>query len=211
MLIIGITCLMVVILASSTISTMANVEIVMQHNDIEIFNDDTKYFFADEEGNRIESYTYNDRTYVPIRAFTEFINKELTWDEEKNLITIRDKPLHEFEGLTLGDDYRLYDELEHVSLIELIVTPEEYNEKIVCIEGVLSVEFENDALYLTRDDYTYMNKKNAISLNFRTDNQLGVSMAELEQLDGCYVRIEGKFNSEYALLTDINLLHCCES
>ncbi len=53
---------------------------------------------------------------------------------------------------------------KYVSIINLITTPEKYHNKKVLIEGYAQLDFENNALYLSREDAEYGATKNGILL-----------------------------------------------
>ena len=50
-------------------------------------------------------------------------------------------------------------------MVELLVVPEKYHDKLVRVIGYVKLEFEGDGVYLHRDDYLYVNSKNALCLN----------------------------------------------
>ena len=49
-----------------------------------------------------------------------------------------------------------------VSLLQLIVTPERWDGKVVSVAGFMHLEFEGDGLYLHREDFTQGLSQNAI-------------------------------------------------
>jgi hypothetical protein len=51
---------------------------------------------------------------------------------------------------------------ESVSIIRLIATPEKYHGKFVRVEGYLHNQFENSAIYLSKDDADHLIGKNAL-------------------------------------------------
>lgn len=54
------------------------------------------------------------------------------------------------------------EKFEETSIIDVIANKEKYNEKKLKIKGYLVLEFENTALYLSKEDYNYKIRKNAI-------------------------------------------------
>jgi hypothetical protein len=57
----------------------------------------------------------------------------------------------------------------------------------VTVVGVLSVEFEDVNLYLTKESYGYLNLSNAIALNLTT-----VQVSAIKAMQGKYVEVSGK-------------------
>jgi len=59
-----------------------------------------------------------------------------------------------------------FSEYKYVSMINLIATPEKYQDKKVMVDGYINIEFEGTALYLHEEDYKNGITKNSISINF---------------------------------------------
>ncbi len=85
--------------------------------------------------------------------------------------------------------------LKTVSLMQLIVNPEEYHGKLVRVIGVSRIEFEGDSIWFTKEHYKYNVYMN--SLWIEPDyNALGTTRQQLEQFNGKYVLVEGVFNKD---------------
>ena len=85
--------------------------------------------------------------------------------------------------------------VEHVSLINLIATPEKYQGKWVMVEGVCNFEFEGYALYLSQEDRKHGLVKNALWASWDT---LGVDTYDLAfafKFHGRHVLVEGYFDA----------------
>ena len=84
-------------------------------------------------------------------------------------------------------------EIQHVSLINLIATPEKYHGKWVGVVGIANFEFEGDALYLSQSDYKFVTK-NAVWLS---PNKAVLKVDEstlAEEFNGLYVLVEGIYD-----------------
>ena len=80
------------------------------------------------------------------------------------------------------------DEPQHVSLVQLIATPDVYHNRVVRIVGFCRLEFEGDAVFLHREDSESSISKNGIWLN------VGSPIPEEQQsLSGEYVLLEATF------------------
>ena len=79
-----------------------------------------------------------------------------------------------------------------VSLVNLIATPEKYNGKTVRVIGISNIEFEGNAIYLSREHLLNGVTKNAlwISLNSQA---IGKTEEELSKYNGQYALVEGVF------------------
>lgn len=82
---------------------------------------------------------------------------------------------------------------ESVSLIRLIAHPEQYHGKPVRVIGVGRIEFEGNALCLSKEHYRYRVSKSCLWIGLDL-NALGVTAQELSEWNGQYSLIEGIFD-----------------
>ena len=59
---------------------------------IRIMVDGTMITPKDSKGNAVEPFISNGTTYVPLRAVSEALGKQVTWDGDANMIYIGEKP-----------------------------------------------------------------------------------------------------------------------
>lgn len=86
-----------------------------------------------------------------------------------------------------------YGKIQHISLINLIATPEKYHGKWIRVQGVANFEFEGNALFLHREDFK-IGTKNAVWLSPNT-SALKVDESTLAMdFNGKYVVVEGIFD-----------------
>lgn len=78
-----------------------------------------------------------------------------------------------------------------VSIIQLITSPEKYDNKVIMIKGFLNLSFEGNALYLNYQDFEYKIFKNAIYLNLDKANSSKLT----EECNQKYVSIIGTFKA----------------
>jgi len=79
---------------------------------------------------------------------------------------------------------------EHISLLQLIATPERYDGKLVAVTGFLHLEFEEDILYLHEEDYRERISKNGVWV------ERNALLKDLRSgLDLHYVSVVGVFDS----------------
>ena len=81
-----------------------------------------------------------------------------------------------------------------VSIINLIATPEKYHSKRVRVIGVGHLEFEWNAVYLSRDDYQNDVDRNGLWLVL---GERATPYEEAQKFNGKYVIIEGTFDKNY--------------
>ena len=82
--------------------------------------------------------------------------------------------------------------IEFVSMIDLIAAPSKYNGKRIRVTGVLSVEFEDNALYFHKDDYTFGVPENAFWLELHDPIN-----DDWKSLQSKYVLVIGTFSTEH--------------
>ncbi len=82
---------------------------------------------------------------------------------------------------------------ENVTLVQLIATPEKYDGQRIRVVGVGNLEFEGNAIYLSKEDLSYR-IYNAVWLDF--DNNTSLSYEEAMQYNGKYVIVEGIFDKD---------------
>lgn len=80
-----------------------------------------------------------------------------------------------------------------VSLVNLIAHPMEYHNKLISVVGVGKLEFENDAIYLSKEHYRYGISKNGIWMHL-TPKLIKNEIEELAKENGKYVHVEGRFD-----------------
>ena len=80
---------------------------------------------------------------------------------------------------------------ESVSIINLISTPQNYEGKKVRIVGIVKIEFEGNAIYLTPSDLKNLNYKNGLWLTLKNDQVAG-----FKKFSGKIVLVEGVFSAK---------------
>jgi len=86
-----------------------------------------------------------------------------------------------------------YGKIEHISLINLIATPERYHGKWVNVQGVANFEFEGNALFLHKEDFK-LGTKNAVWLSPDTSALKVNEVTLARDFNGKYVVVEGIFD-----------------
>jgi hypothetical protein len=116
------------------------------------------------------------------RPFKEYFNEALA---KKHLVP-------DSEG---RENPRFSDRLLDVSMIRLIANPERYHGKPVHVEGFLRVGFEDNAIYLSREDANYLITKNGLGVTIVYEDweKLG---KKPEDFKNSYVLIEGLFDKD---------------
>jgi hypothetical protein len=81
-------------------------------------------------------------------------------------------------------------EIQTVSMLQLIATPEKYDKKEVMVVGFLVTEHEGNILYLHREDYEQRISKNGLWVVLTPENK-----EKLGGLSKHYVLLAGTFNA----------------
>jgi hypothetical protein len=82
---------------------------------------------------------------------------------------------------------------KRVSIVNLIATPERYNQKIIRVKGFLNLEFEGNAIYLHKEDCDLGIDKNGIWVDV-TNGQ--IDSAHYHNCNKQYVILEGTFEMD---------------
>ena len=82
---------------------------------------------------------------------------------------------------------------ESVSLMQLIINPDQYHEKIVRVIGVSRIEFEENGIWFSKEHYEHRVYKSSLWIVPDYD-ALKTTPKELKKYNGKYVLMEGVFN-----------------
>jgi hypothetical protein len=87
------------------------------------------------------------------------------------------------------------------SFVSVLANPEKYDGKQISLTGFLHVQFEDSALYLSKDDADYLNLMNAVWITYSKsprrewrcpqNEPVGLS---IDYFNGKYVTVSGTFN-----------------
>jgi hypothetical protein len=88
---------------------------------------------------------------------------------------------------------------EAVSLVRLLATPEKFHGKLVRVEGYLHNQFEDSALYFSKDHGDYLMGESALWITYGKNPSLQAASAKtkpenLRYFDSKYVLVEGVFD-----------------
>jgi hypothetical protein len=92
--------------------------------------------------------------------------------------------------LAFGQKYKGSEIPKGVSIVQLVASPEKYDGKRVMFLGVLALENEGDAVYLSHEDYSHGMPYNRVRIE---PNK--VVNADCGEADGKYVVIVGVFSA----------------
>lgn len=81
-----------------------------------------------------------------------------------------------------------------ISMVALLSTPKVHDGQLVRVVGVLRIQFEGTALFLSREHYQQGVESNALWLSPDLTS-LKASAEELSRFNGCYVLVEGTFQA----------------
>lgn len=93
-------------------------------------------------------------------------------------------------GMTL---FKKHHPIQEVTIIQLIATPEKYDGQRIRVVGVGNLEFEGNAIYLSKEDLSYR-IYHAVWLDF--DNNTSLSYEKAKQYNGKYIIVEGIFDKD---------------
>ena len=83
-----------------------------------------------------------------------------------------------------------------VSIISLIANPERYEGKLIQLQGLVTVKFELNAVWLGADSLKHLDVDNAIALRLSGDGEPEDLAERAKQYDEKFVPIVGRFTAE---------------
>ena len=91
------------------------------------------------------------------------------------------------------DPLPVTEEIKYVSIIQLIATPEKYRGSYISVIGYVSLEFEGNAIFLSKNDYQYAMTRNGLWLNLEEGKEIGEFQ---KKYSGKFCLVEGVFSPE---------------
>lgn len=86
-----VSALAVLLLTTPALAASGEVNAVLNYSNIEISVDGVKITPVDVTGNSTEPFTINGTVYLPIRAISEAVGYDVTWDESTNTVVVTTK------------------------------------------------------------------------------------------------------------------------
>ena len=154
-------------LLSATVFTAfaepVNKTITAVYNNIRIYIDGELLDPKDGDGNKVEPFIYNGTTYLPIRAVSEALGKEVTWDGNTNSVYLATKSADESDLLNVSDQKRFETSLKGYK----------YGNTSGNITNLAAVAVQGDWIYYSNksdDDKLYKIKKDGTNKT-KLDNE----------------------------------------
>ena len=91
--------------------------------------------------------------------------------------------------LFTNNDNKIY----YISLINIIANPDQFNNKHIRVIGVSRIEFENNAIYISRESYDNYLSKNGLWIEFG-ENYPKENIQAFKKYNGQYVVVEGIYD-----------------
>lgn len=152
-------------------------EIRVSVGGIDIYVDGELKIPVNAQGTRVDPMVYDGTTYLPVRAISNMLGKEVTWDGETSSIYIGKAPSKGSVGVPA--------------------------EKLEKFSGVHSIKTGKDAKYkILGDEYTPFNALYPGSKSAPDVHYYSTSDAITWKLDSEYASIDGKFIMAYSDLGD---------
>ena len=82
-----------------------------------------------------------------------------------------------------------------VSMVQLLANPAKFHNQLIQVEGYLHVKFEDECLYLSKEDADYLNGKHGVWISF-SDRLSKRPNKDLEYFDCKHVMIIGIFDKD---------------
>lgn len=90
--------LLVIVFTATVFASSRSETIPVSYNNIKVYVDQKLTNLKDANGNTVEPFIYNGTTYLPVRAVSEALGKEVEWDQNTKSVYVGGKPTAAREG-----------------------------------------------------------------------------------------------------------------
>lgn len=94
----------------------------------------------------------------------------------------------------------------NVSIHYLIANPEKLSGQLIETSGVIDLEFEETSIFTETESFNKFIARNALSLSIKPE-ELGISKAQVKELQGSWVTLQGKFHGYSPTLNECQKPH----
>ena len=130
--------------------------------DIDIYVDNVLKIPTDANGNRVEPMIYDGTTYLPVRAISNMLGEDVTWDGETRSIYIGEKPSKGTVGVP-GEDIPWLSGYDHIRTDRsFYILDQKYNVSNAIIG---SFDYDNCITWKLDSNYTSIDGKFTIGYN----------------------------------------------
>lgn len=90
--------------SATAFAAVGNSQITVSYNNIKVYVDQTLADLKDVNGNKVEPFIYNGTTYLPVRAVSEALGKEVSWDNAAKAVYVGTQPSASEAAITVPDE-----------------------------------------------------------------------------------------------------------
>ena len=80
------------------------------YDDIKILSNNIEFMPVDEQGSQVEPFIYEGTTYLPVRAVSEALGKNVAWDSETKTVMVTDNEDIEYSKIAIRNFFKLFSE-----------------------------------------------------------------------------------------------------
>ena len=80
------------------------------YDDIKILSNNIEFMPVDEQGSQVEPFIYEGTTYLPVRAVSEALGKNVSWDSETKTVMVNDNEDIEYSKISIRNFFKLFSE-----------------------------------------------------------------------------------------------------
>lgn len=80
------------------------------YDDIKILSNNIEFMSVDEQGSQVEPFIYEGTTYLPVRAVSEALGKNVSWDSETKTVMVTDNEDIEYSKIAIRNFFKLFSE-----------------------------------------------------------------------------------------------------
>lgn len=125
------------------------------YDDIKILSNNIEFMPVDEHGSQVEPFIYEGTTYLPVRAVSEALGKNVSWDSETKTVMVTDNEDIESSKIAIRNFFKLFSEKRYDEMKNFTsgsVAGYEFSEgvfgmKEASLDGIIyagNIELENE-------------------------------------------------------------------
>lgn len=80
------------------------------YDDIKILSNNIEFMPVDEQGSQVEPFIYEGTTYLSVRAVSEALGKNVSWDSETKTVMVTDNEDIEYSKIAIRNFFKLFSE-----------------------------------------------------------------------------------------------------
>ena len=149
------------------------------YDDIRISSNNIEFMPVDEQGSQVEPFIYEGTTYLPVRAVSEALGKNVSWDSETKTVMVTDNEDIEYSKIAIRNFFKLFSEKRYDEFSEGVFGMKEASLDGIIYAGNKELENENKFAFICHFNMTPAEK----SVYGSSEREIGFFVEVLKDRD----------------------------